>query len=497
MRPRAAWTAGVLACLLLGPAPAEAGPADGSLIIGMRLEPPGLDPTTGGAAAIGQITLYNVYETLTRLDNNGNVLPLLAKSWTLADDGLSYTFDLVRGVTFHDGTAFDSSDVKFTFERNRAAAGRNRRMAQFANMAAIETPAPDRVVIRLKQPSSLLLFDLARASAAIVAPETAAGNQTRPVGTGPYRFERWYKGAAVVLKKYAAYRAADRVAIQTVAFRFINDAAAQVTALKTGDIDYMPGLSAPEVVGQFRADARFQVLTGTTEGETILAMNHRMPALRDLRVRRAISYAIDRQAVIDGALFGFGVPIGSHFAPHDAAYVDLTGRYPFDPARARALLAKAGYGAGLELSLTLPPPSYARRGGAIVARMLGDVGIRVRIRRVEWAKWLDSVYGRKQFDLTIIAHVEPMDIGIYANPDTYFGYDSAEFRALYDRANRALTVAEQTRYLKLAQIKLADDAANGFLFELAKVGVARRGLTGLWTNWPAFINDVAAMSWKE
>ena len=147
-------------------------------------------------------------------------------------------------------------------------------------------------------------------------------------------------------------------------------------------------------------------------------------------MRRAFAYAIDRKAIVDAAMFGYGTPIGSHYTPLDPGYVDLTGRYPFDPARARALLKEAGVAAGTEISLKLPPLSYARRSGEIIAAELADVGIQVRIEQMEWVPWLDQVFGNHAFDMTIVAHVEPMDYGIYARPDYYFGYHSGAFDTL-------------------------------------------------------------------
>jgi peptide/nickel transport system substrate-binding protein len=280
-------------------------------------------------------------------------------------------------------------------------------------------------------------------------------------------------------------------------FRFVNDAAAQITALLAGDVDVFPRMSALETVGQFQADDRFQVLVGNTEGETILAMNNARAPLDDLRVRQAISHAIDRQAIIDGSEFGFGVPIGTHFAPHHPAYVDLTDQYAFDPDRARALLAEAGFAEGLDLTLQLPPVNYARRGGEIIASQLAHVGIRVEIIPVEWGTWLEVVYAEANYDLSIVSHVEPLDISIYADPEYYFQYDNPEFRAVIAAANRATDADDQYSKWRAAQRMLTDDAVNVFLFELAKVGVAKVGINGLWQNWPMFINDMAAVSWAN
>lgn len=470
--------------------------ANRALVIGMTLEPPLLDPTINAAAAIAQVTQLNVYEGLTRIDEQGRVLPALAERWEVSPDARTYTFHLLRGVKFADGTDFDAGDVKFTFERNAAPDSTNSRKSYFTQMERIATPDGATVVVTLKEPSALFLFNLAENASVIVAPESAATNRSNPIGTGPYRLERWTPGDSVVLTKNALHRNAARVQIERVTFKFIGDGAAQVAALQAGDVDLFSNIAAVETAPQFQRDARFQVLVGSTEGETILAMNNKRGPLADVRVRRAISHAVDRREVILGAQSGIAVPIGTHFAPHHPAYVDLTGTYPPDLAKARDLLREAGVPNGFEVTLTLPPVDYARRSGEIVAVQLGRIGIRVKIEEVEWARWLDVVYTQKNYDLSIVSHVEPMDITVYGNPNYYFQYDSAPLRDALARANRATDIAEQNRAWGDAQRIITQDAVNVFLFELPKVAVAKKGLTGLWRNWPMTLDDVAAMRWE-
>lgn len=467
-----------------------------SVVVGLQLEPPVLDPTINPAAAIAQITLINVFEGLTRIDETAAVLPGLAERWEVSADGRTYTFFLRQGVLFSDGTDFESSDVRFTFERNAAPDSTNARRSYFTQMERIETPDDHTVVITLAEPNALLLFNLAENMSVIVAPETAETNATHPVGTGPFRFAQWSPGVSVTLERNPLYRDAESVALDEVVFKFIGDAAAQVTALQAGDIDYLPNVAAVEQAAQIAADPRFQLLEGTTEGETILAINNARAPFDNVLVRRALSHAIDRAEIIEGAMFGFGTPIGSHFAPHHPAYVDLTGVYPHDQDRARQLLAEAGVD-GLELTITLPPTTYAQRSGEIIAAQLAEIGITVTLEPVEWARWLESVYGEANYDLTIVSHVEPLDIGIYADPEYYFRYNSVEFQALLEAANRAADPEEQYRHWEAAQRKLAEDAVNVFLFELPRVGAARVELEGLWRNAPMFLNDMAAVRWAD
>ena len=471
--------------------------AKDSVVVGMRLEPPGLDPTTGAAAAISQITLYNIFEGLTRIDERGEVGPGLATSWTVSDDLKAFTFKLREGVKFADGSDFESSDVKFTFERNAGEKSTNKRKSRFENMASVATPDPHTVVITLKEANPLLVFNLGESTAVIVAPETAEKNATNPVGTGPYKFVKWIKGDSVLLEKSSVYRVPDAIKLNKITFKFVGDANAQVAAMMAGDVDVFPRIGALETLKQFENDDRFQVLQGTTEGETVLSTNNKRKPLDDARVRCAIAHAINRQEIIDGSEFGYATPIGSHFPPHHPAYVDLTDLRAHDPDKARALLKEAGYEGGLELTLQLPPPEYARRSGEIIAAQLSKVGIKVAIENVQWARWLDVVYKQKNYDLSIVSHVEPNDINVYANPDYYFQYDNQEFRDIIAKADTALDTKERYGHLQKAQRKLAEDCANGFLFQLAKAGVARRELKGLWRNWPMFVNDMAAVYWED
>jgi peptide/nickel transport system substrate-binding protein len=470
--------------------------AKDSVTIGMVLEPPGLDPTAGAAAAIGEVTHYNIFEGLTKINEDFSVTPLLAEKWTLSPDLKTLTFMLKPNIKFQDGEPFSSKDVKFSFERYGAKDSTNKEKAFFASIQSIDTPDPNTVVLNFKDPSFEALFQLGKETAVIIDEKSAANENTNPVGTGPYKLSSWTKGASITLDNWDGYREPAKIPLAHATFRFISDPSAAVAAMLAGDVDAFPRFANVQALDQFRSDPRFQVLIGGTEGKTILAMNNKKKPLDDLKVRQAIAHAIDRKAIIDGAQNGLGAPIGTHLTPNDPGYVDLTGMYPFDPAKAKALLKEAGVTTPLELSLILPPPGYARQGGQIIAAELGDVGINAKIQEVEWAQWLSGVYQDKNYDLTIISHVEPLDIGIYANPTYYYQYDSPAFRDLYAKVTTASDMASYKAALTDAGKKLAEDSVNAFLFQLPNVTVASANVQGLWKNAPIFVNDLSAMSVK-
>ena len=466
-----------------------------SLVLGMALEPtPGLDPTGGAASSIAEIVQYNVFETLTKINSDGSVSPLLAEKWEVSPDLKSYTFTLRKGVKFHNGEPFNAQAVKFSFERAAAEKSTNKDKRTFSSMASVAAIDEHTVVILNKELDPDFLFLMGQATAIIVEPKSVDTNATKPVGTGPYKLDVWNKGSSVVLTKWDGYRSAAAVKIKKVTFRFISDPAAQVAALLAGDIDAFPRVT-PRSVPQFKNNAKFQVLVSGSRAKTILAINNKKKPLDDVRVRRAIAAAIDRKAVIEGAGDGYGAPIGSHYVPGAFGFVDTTGINPFNIEKAKALLAEAGIKTPLELSLKLPPPPYARQGGEVIAAQLAKIGIIAKIENVEWAQWLSGTFTNKNYDLTIISHVEPFDLGNYAKPGYYWGYESPAFNTLFDQIKSSPRPADRAKLLGDAQRMLANEAVNAYLYQPQWITLANKNLKGLWKDMPIFVNDLSALSW--
>jgi len=466
------------------------------ITVGMQLEPPHLDPTAGAAAAIDEVVYANVFEGLTRFGSDGSVQPALAKSWKISEDGLTYTFAINDNIEFHDGSRFDANDVKFSLDRSRSEKSTNAQKQLFSNIDEIVVENPQTLVIKLSAPTGALLFNLAWGDAVIMSPDTFDQARTAPIGTGPFRFSRWVQGDRIELERNTAYWGTPPK-LDKATFKFISEPTAAYAALMAGDVDAFPVYPAPENLSQFESDPRFNVVVGSTEGETILSTNNKQPPFDNKLVRQALAHAINRQDIIDGAMFGYGTPIGTHFAPHHPFYQDFTANSAYDPEKAKALLAEAGFADGFETTLKLPPPSYARRGGEIIAAQLREVGIRTEISNLEWAQWLEQVFRGKDFGLTIVSHTEPMDIGIYAKPDYYFQYENPEFNALIEALSSETNDDTRADMLKQAQKIIADDYVNGFLFQLAKTGVADARVIGLWENSPTQANDLTAVYWSE
>ncbi|WP_336065091.1 ABC transporter substrate-binding protein [Nitratireductor rhodophyticola] len=466
------------------------------LVIGVVLEPPHLDPTASAAAAIDEILYANLFQGLTRIGRNGEVLPALAESWEVSDDGRTYTFKLRSGVTFHDDTTFDAEDVKFTLDRARAEDSTNAQKQLFAAIDTVEAVDPATVKITLSAPQGSFLYNLGWGDAVIVAPESAETNKENPIGTGPFKFDKWAKGSSVTLVKNPDYWG-EPVALEKAEFRVVPDAAAAIPALLSGDVQAFPQMPAGDALIQIESDPRFVVAIGATEGETILSTNNGREPFSNIKVRQAIAHALNREEIIAGNGSGYGTPIGSHFSPANEAYVDLTGTYPYDPTKAKALLAEAGYPDGFKATLKLPPPPYARDGGQVVASQLRQVGIELEIIPVEWAQWLEQVFKNKDYDLTIVSHTEPNDINIYARDDYYFNYKNPAFKEVMNALEATADPEKRIELYQTAQKIIAQDAVNGFMFQLPKIGVWDAKLEGMWENSPIQANDLTDVRWTD
>ena len=490
----AALAAGLLALAVAGPALAQA--AKDRVVIGMSLEPPVLDPSLNAASAIREITFQNVFESLTRVDRNGAVGLGLAASWNIDTDGKTYTFTLLQGVKFHDGSPMTAEDVKFSLDRLFGPDTKIPGKSLYASIEKVEIVNPTTVRLHLKAPDAFLLFNLGIADSAIVSQKSAATNGTNPIGTGPFMFKERKEGDSVTLVKAPSYRKPNLIKLNTVVFKFIKDPSAQINALLAGDVDTFPGFQAPELVGRIKADPRFIVVIGSTQGETILATNNgEGKPMAKLKVRQAIAHAINRDELV-AAESGYAIPIGSHFPPHDADYVDLTKTYPFDIAKAKALLAEAGYPNGFEATLKLPPVGYAQRAGEVMVSQLGKAGIKLTITQLQWPQWLKEVFTERNYDFTIVAHTEAYDIDRYARDGYYWNYNSPVFKATMATTLASVNPRERSELLKKLQKIIADDAVNGYLYQLAKIGVWNKNLVGMWENSPTPSIDLHDVYWK-
>ena len=489
---------GVVMAIIVGVATVVGGctaqPQQGStsLTIGMTLEPGTLDLTTSDAASIPQLLLYNVYETLVKIDSAGAITPLLATGYTISTDNLTYTFNLDPKATFASGAPVDAGAVVASINRMRQATSQSMK-TQMANIANVTAKGASTVEVTLVQPSNLWLYSMT-SSAGIIVDPTVSDLATQPMGSGPYAFDSWTKGDRITLKKNPNYWGAPARYDQVV-FRYIPDPNAMVSAMLSGGLDIMGEMTSPDALPQFSDTNKYTVTSGTTNGEVVLGFNNSRPALQDKRVRQAICHAIDKQALVDTVWAGQGQVIGSMAVPTDPYYEDLSGVYPYDPAKAKALLAEAG-ATNLSLSLRVPITPYAPPAATFVASQLAEVGITAKVEELDFSsRWLPEVFTAGDYDMTIVAHMEARDFDRFANPNYYWHYDNPQYQALLKEADQS-SPAEFITDMKQAIRILADDAASDFLFVFPNTIVAKAGITGVPVNTTSLSFDLTTISGK-
>ncbi len=467
------------------------------LVVQAATEPPGLDLTATPASATAAVVLYNVQECLVKVDRHGKLVPWLAERWHTAD-GRHYTFFLKRGVRFHNGRELRAADVKAVFERAMNPETKHPYPAYYAAIGDIIVKDDSTITFSLKSPNANFLLNLARQGSVIYPPEAVDTLKSAPLGTGPYRVGEWVRGDRIVLLKNPEYHVKGLPRLDRVTFRFIPDPNAALAALKAGDIDASLFGLGPEHVSELQRDARFNVIVGDTTNDVILAMNNSRKPFTDVRVRRAITHAINRPEVLEGAMFGMGKLLGTNVDPLNPYFVDLANAMPYDPDTARKLLAEAGYPNGFEAVLKVAPQYYYTvRAGEIIANHLQKVGVRVKIEQIEWGQWLSRVWREADYDLTIIGHAESWDISNYANPKYYFRYDSPKFQELFKTSE--VTVDDRARrelYVQMQKL-LVEDAPAVWLFMHPRLAVAKKGVQGLWRDLPIPSADLSEVSWAK
>jgi len=469
----------------------------GRLIVCQPAEPPGLDPTANTAAAIDRVVYANIYEGLVKVNSKGEFIPGLATSWDASADGKVYTFHLRKGAKYHNGESFNAQVAKWNLERAMGEKTVNAHPEYFRGITQIETPDNDTLVLTLKDVDALFIAHMAEGDAVMLPMKGHEDAKSNPIGTGPFKFVKWVRGDNVEMARFDGYWNPELPYLDKVVFKFIGDASAQLAALKAGDIDVISSIAAPESAMTLSKDKRFTVTFGTSTGEVIMSTNNKVKPFDNKLVRQAMAYAIDRQAVVELVMFGYGTPIGSHWSPSTPYYTDLTQKFAYDPVKAKELLKEAGYPDGFSAIIKLPAIySYSKRAGEVIADMLGKVGIKLNVEIVEWGQWIERIFKKKEFELTMIGHVEAWDIGIYAKPDYYFQYDSKEFQDTYAKALKAPSEAEKADLFGKCQEIIAQDAVNGYLFSAPALRAMKAEVMGFWKNAPTIALDVTQV-WRK
>lgn len=372
------------------PAPADDEPATFRVAVGVDLDT--LDPAGTTTTTVANMIDYTV-ETLIQIDEEGAVVPHLATEWEVADDGLTYTLELQEGVEFHDGTPFDAEAVVFTFERLLDEEVAVPIRAPFEAIEAVEATGEHTVEMRLSQPFPPLLSALSFSAAAIISPASTEeqGNTytdyRHPIGTGPYMFSEYREGERFVVERFEGYWS-DEPYYDTVEFQIVPEAATRVSLLRAGQID-MTILPPVSDIPALEEDPETEVLMAP--GNRVIFISINTNEISDPRVRQALNYAVDKEALIDNVLFGAADPLD---APMDSSLFGHcpVGEYPYDPERARELLAEAGV-EDLQLRFIAPTGRYIQdfEVAQAISGFLSEVGVQASVETMDWPSYVGRI----------------------------------------------------------------------------------------------------------
>jgi peptide/nickel transport system substrate-binding protein len=445
---------------------------DASVAVRLVLEPGNLDIRETAGSALDQILVDNIYQGLVARTPEQDVVPALASDWTVSPDGLTYTFTLREGVTFHDGQPLTPQDVVWSLTTRRDTP-EWRDSARLANVTSITAEGQD-ITLTLSAPDSTLLWNLTGRAGIVLKEGDTVDYKTKANGTGPFVLKEWRQGDSITFERNDAYWG-DPSAAAEVVFDYIPDNQAALNAALAGEVDVLTGFDA-NLKDQVEADGDYTLVLGESTDKGTLAFNQTPGSpLADKRVRQAIRQAIDHDAIIEALASGqtqYG-PIPSL----DPGYEDLSDVAPYDPEAAKALLKEAD-AEDLELTLTIPS-FYSTTIPQILVSDLDEVGITLEVNSVDFTTWLTDVYTNKDYELSFVLHTEARDFENWANPDYYFTYDNPEVQDLYEQSLAATDESEAADLLKQAARIVSEDAGADWLYNGASVVAVGRNVSGM------------------
>ena len=450
-----------------------------------------LDPHKAVAAGTKEV-MFNVFEGLMKPTSTGDLIPAVAEDYTVSDDRMTYTFTLREGVKFHNGETVTAEDVKYSIDRCADTSEGDPLVEAFSVIQAVEILDERTVAITISEPSNEFISYMTTA----ILPADYDQQDTAPVGTGPFKFVSRTAQDSIVLEKFDEYWGTPAY-LDKVTYKIIENADSIMMSLQSGAIDMFAHLTSTQVA-QLGDD--FYVEEGTMNLVQALYLNNAEKPFDDVRVRQALCYAVDKQAIIDLAFDGYGSPIGSSMYPAFGKYFDdsLTNYYTKDVEKAKALLAEAGYPDGFDMTITVPSNYKPHMDTAeVLVQQLAQIGVNAAIEPIEWESWVSDVYAGRQFQSTVVG-VDASTMTARALLErftsdygkNFINYNNAEYDALFQQTLTAYDDAEQTAIYKQMLANLTENAANVYIQDLADLVAVRKGVEGV-TFYPIYVLDLA------
>lgn len=458
-----------------------------------------LDPHQTVAAGTREV-LFNIFEGLVKPNSDGEMIPAVAEKYTLSEDGTTYTFTLREGVKFHNGQTVTAEDVVYSINRCAAVPEGQEKplVAAFSAVKSVEALDEKTVAVTIAQRD---LEFISYMTAAII-PADYENQDTAPVGTGPFRFVSRTPQQDFVMERFEDYWGAPAW-LDKVTYKICENADALVMNLNGGSIDLCAHLTSAQAS---QLNQNFQVLEGTMNLVQAIYLNNQAKPFDNQLVRQALCYAIDRQGIMDMVADGHGTAVGSSIYPAFTKYFlpELVDKYPHDVAKAKELLAQAGYPDGFDMTISVPNNYQPHMDTAeVVAEQLREAGINVTIQPVEWSTWLDTIYNGRQFQATVVG-VDAANMTARAMLErftsdygkNFINYNNPAYDALFQKAINAQDEAGQTDLYKQMETMLADTAANVYIQDLCDLVAMRQDLGGL-KFYPIYVLDLSTVYFTQ
>ena len=454
-----------------------------------------LDPHQTVAAGTREV-LFNIFEGLVKPNSDGEMIPAVAEKYTLSEDGTTYTFTLREGVKFHNGQTVTAEDVVYSINRCAAVPEGQEKplVAAFSAVKSVEALDEKTVAVTIAQRD---LEFISYMTAAII-PADYENQDTAPVGTGPFKFVSRTPQQDFVMERFEDYWGAPAW-LDKVTYKICENADALVMNLNGGSIDLCAHLTSAQAS---QLNQNFQVLEGTMNLVQAIYLNNQAKPFDNQLVRQALCYAIDRQGIMDMVADGHGTAVGSSIYPAFTKYFlpELVDKYPHDVAKAKELLAQAGYPDGFDMTISVPNNYQPHMDTAeVVAEQLRAVGVNVTIQPMEWGVWHEQVYKGRDFQATLVGlDASAMTARALLERFTsdhaknFVNYNNPDYDALFTQALNASDDTQQAEIYKQMETMLSDTAANLYIQDLADLVAMRQNLAGL-EFYPIYVLDLSTV----
>jgi peptide/nickel transport system substrate-binding protein len=442
----------------------------GVLKVGVTADAVGFDPHLVDAYSSG-LVIEQVYNGLLKLDDKMQVQPDLAETWDVAPDGLSYTFKLRQGVKFHNGRELKAADVQYSLGRVKDP--KSPRAYLIEAVKSVDVVNDYTVKLTLDKPFAPLLTNLASALMAIVPQETVAKNgdlQKVADGTGPFILKDYVPGQMIKLERNPSYFVKGQPMLDGIEIKPMPDDTARVTAIRTGEIDLAIQLPAKDI-STLKADKSVVLVGGPSTAYDYIGINTTRKPFNDVKVRQAMAYALDRQAIVDTALFGEGTVIKTGpVPPGHWAYLDSAAYQP-DLTKAKQLLAEAGYPNGFKATVKVGSAYQSQIAIAqVVQAQLKQVGITIDVKPMDWGLFLDEAVNKHDFDLTILGWIGFVDPDGFLYPEfktgekwNYVQFSDPTLDAMLEKGRTTLDANQRKQIYADVQKRVADQAPYVFI----------------------------------